>query len=367
MSRSSYTICEASPIFSGIELFRVSKRSTRLFFALKKFRHCLASNRFKLCTDNQALKHVLNMKDLHGRIARWFTLLQEYDFEICYQAGHDNACADFLSRSVKLMVIDENQSFKSNLEAIAHYLKNLSVVDESILITAEMKKKAKDFLVHDERLFRRTKYGILFAPHKEMQESILKRLHDEVAHWDFYSKYSFARDCFRCPSIRKEFTSFLKSCDTYQETKQVNRKELAGRIPISGLFHKWCIDFAGPLPRTNVGNQCLVVAVEQMSNWPVAWTIPADLYNSLGAMEFVKKKIIILFGPSQYILSDRCLKFDCKAVKDFGHRFNIQCKCTSTYNPQSNGVVGQMVGTLKRRYKKSLGANPRSGRHSLRM
>ena len=62
-------------------------------------------------------------------------------------------------------------------------------------------------------------------------------------------------------------------------------------------------------------NQYLTVAVDQMSRWPLAWAIPADLFNSLGVMEFVKKEIIMLFGPPQYILSDNDLKLDCEAVQ----------------------------------------------------
>ncbi len=108
---------------------------------------------------------MFNMKDPYGRIERWFTLLDEYDSEIFYRAGRDNACADFLSRPVELMVIDEdNQPFEANLKAFSHYLHNLSVVNMSISITSELKKKAKDFLVHDERLFRHTKFGIRFVP-----------------------------------------------------------------------------------------------------------------------------------------------------------------------------------------------------------
>ena len=76
--------------------------------------------------------------------------LAEYDFEICYPVGRDNACADFLSRPVELLVIDDNQPFETNLNAIARQLDNLSVVDESISIKPESKKRAKDFLVHDE-------------------------------------------------------------------------------------------------------------------------------------------------------------------------------------------------------------------------
>ena len=167
-----------------------------IVFALKTFRHYLTSNRFKLYTDHQALKYVSNMKDPHGRIARWFTFLAEYDFEICYQAGRNNVCADSLSRPVELMVIEDHQPFEANIKAIAHYLDNFSVVDESISIRLEVKKKAKDFLVHDERLFRRTKYGIRFGPHIEMRESTLKGWYYEVGDWDFNSTYSFVRDRF---------------------------------------------------------------------------------------------------------------------------------------------------------------------------
>ncbi len=46
------------------------------------------------------------------------------------------------------------------------------------------------------------------------------------------------------------------------------------------------------------------------------------------------------------------LKFDCKAVQDFANRFNIQWKCTSTYNPQGSGVVERMVGNLKKALQK---------------
>ncbi len=116
----------------------------------------------------------------------------------------------------------------------------------------------------------------------------------------------------------------MKSSDVSQKTKPANRRELAGKIPVWGLFDIWCIDFARSLPRTNDGNQYLIAAVEQMSKWPVAWAIRNNLFNSQGVMEFVKKERIMMFGPPQYILSDNDLKFDCEAVQNFARRFNIQ-------------------------------------------
>ncbi len=97
------------------------RKELAVLFALKNFRHYLTSNKSKLYTDYQALEYVLKMKDPHGRIARWFTLPAEYDFEICYRAGRGNACADYLSRPVDWMLIDDNQPYGANLKMIAHY------------------------------------------------------------------------------------------------------------------------------------------------------------------------------------------------------------------------------------------------------
>ncbi len=56
-----------------------------------------------------------------------------------------------------------------------------------------------------------------------------------------------------------------RSGELREDLWYVSEKEFAGKIPISGLFHTWCIDFARPLPRTNVEHPYLVVAFEQMS------------------------------------------------------------------------------------------------------
>ena len=56
------------------------RESLGVIFAVKKFRHYLISNKFKFCTDHQALKNTFNNKDPHGQITRWFTLLAEYNF-----------------------------------------------------------------------------------------------------------------------------------------------------------------------------------------------------------------------------------------------------------------------------------------------
>ncbi len=74
------------------------------------------------------LKYVCKLEDPHRRIALWFTLLAEYDFEICYLAVLDIAHEYFLSGPIELILTYENQTFEANFKAIAHYLDNRSVV-----------------------------------------------------------------------------------------------------------------------------------------------------------------------------------------------------------------------------------------------
>ena len=71
------------------------------------------------------------------------------------------------------------------------------------------------------------------------------------------------------------------------------------------------------------------------------------------------------FGPPQYMLSDNDLKFDYKAVQGFAHRWNIQWKCTSTYNPRSNGVAERMVEILKIASQKGTQRESKEWDHSL--
>ncbi len=92
--------------------------------------------------------------------------------------------------------VDDDQLFEANLKDIGHYLDSLSVVYKPISITPDFKRQAEDFLIHDERLFHGTRYGIQFVLPIEMLESTLKALHDEVGYWEFNSAYSCFKDRF---------------------------------------------------------------------------------------------------------------------------------------------------------------------------
>lgn len=67
--------------------------------AVKHFRHFLYGRKFKVVTDCNALKASKHKQDLLPRIHRWWSYLQNFEFEIEYRKGERMQHADFLSRN----------------------------------------------------------------------------------------------------------------------------------------------------------------------------------------------------------------------------------------------------------------------------
>jgi len=67
-------------------------------WAVKLFRPHIYGRRFVIVTDHVALKWLMTCKEPAGRLHRWALTLQEFDFEVVYRPGRENAVADALSR-----------------------------------------------------------------------------------------------------------------------------------------------------------------------------------------------------------------------------------------------------------------------------
>ena len=66
--------------------------------ALKKWRTSLLGAHFEIFMDHHILEYFQSQKDMSHQQMRWSMYLADFDYEIEYIRGEDNAAADTLSR-----------------------------------------------------------------------------------------------------------------------------------------------------------------------------------------------------------------------------------------------------------------------------
>lgn len=65
---------------------------------MKHFHHYRYGKKFLICTDHDALRWVLKLKNPEGQVARWLQILSTYVFDIQHRPGSQHGNADGLSR-----------------------------------------------------------------------------------------------------------------------------------------------------------------------------------------------------------------------------------------------------------------------------
>lgn len=93
-------VCFASRALNKSELnyATIEKELLAVVWAVKHFRPYLFGRKFEIFTDHKPLEGLFKMKNPSSRLTKFRLLLEEYDFEVVYVKGKNNAGADFLSR-----------------------------------------------------------------------------------------------------------------------------------------------------------------------------------------------------------------------------------------------------------------------------
>ena len=77
-----------------------------IVWAIERWRQYLLGHRFAVLTDHRPLTYLHSLKEPKGRLARWVSKLQEYDFSLFYRPGSNNVVADCLSRIPDILQTD---------------------------------------------------------------------------------------------------------------------------------------------------------------------------------------------------------------------------------------------------------------------
>ena len=139
----------------------------------------------------------------------------------------------------------------------------------------------------------------------------------------------------------RNITDMCRSC-SYLKPKFI-RKDQGILIKALFPFQRLNIDFKGPPPVSSKGNRYLLTIIDEHSRYPFAYpcrdmTAPTVIscFNDIFSM----------FGMSEMVHSDRAKDFLSEQLTTYLHSRGIATSKTIYYNPQGNGQILKLNGTL---------------------
>ena len=111
-----------------------------IIYGLRQFEHILRFRPFVVRTDSGALKHLHNLKDPKGIMARWLNIIQSYEMEIMHLPGKKNKAADAMSRCSHLP-LPSNEEEKEQAE----FINSMKTMD------AVVAKLSKSLVVREQK------------------------------------------------------------------------------------------------------------------------------------------------------------------------------------------------------------------------
>lgn len=310
-------------------------------FAVKEgishFRHFLEGRSFTVFTDHRPLISGLRAKSSDkwtNRQQRHFTFISEFTSDIRHISGKDNLVADWLSRlnAVKCDAVD--------------WLK-LSVEQSKDISLRSMAKKSKTEIrnIDGVNIIGDSKLNN-FRPlvPKSMTPDIIELYHD-IAHTGVKATQKLIGQNFSWPGMKNEIAMFVRSCLHCQSTKisRHERHPIRYFPPTNDRFAHVHADIVGPLPICR-GYRYLLTMIDRRTRWFEA--IPLSDITTNSCVEAILSWIS-RFGVPRSLTTDRGRQFTSVLWSNIAKLVGFKANNTTSYHPQSNGMVERLHRTLK--------------------
>jgi len=128
-------------------------------------------------------------------------------------------------------------------------------------------------------------------------------------------------------------------------------------IPVQGLFYRWSCDLMGPLPRTSLGYEYVMIMVEHFSKY--VDMVPITSKHAEITAGVFRSHVIGRFGSCAEVVTDRGGEWQ-EAFSALLLAMRIDHRKTSAEHPQSNGLAERAVQTTKQALRKLCAQNMKS-------
>lgn len=232
-----------------------------IVWACEQFRQYLYGRKFRILSDQNPLAYLENMRMKSTRIQKWRLQLAEYDKEIVYRKGSENANADALSR-IEAFCVEKNDNMVDLQREDEQLKKIFGKLDE--------KGKYNRYFVKNNVLYKKyDKYPAKLMVPQKLVAKILQSCHEELSggHLGLKRTYGKIRQRYLWNNMVEHIKNWIRSCKVCSSSKNPKTAK-AQLLPINEFnkpFDMVGVDILGPLPETPRRNKYILIFTDYLS------------------------------------------------------------------------------------------------------
>lgn len=319
--------------------------------SLQRFRVYLLGIPFTIVTDCNSLRATFEKRDTIPRVARWWNVIQEFDFNIIYKPGTAMTHVDALSRNpisshpVELNVGHIDTDWVSTVQQNDPELQRIISIlkDSENNNVVEIKN---NFIIKRGLLYRKTEDGDRWVVPKGVRWQVLKSNHDEIGHFGFDKTLEIIKNKYWFSKMRKFIKKYVQSCLECAHAKVPSGKRAGKLHPIEKVdkpFHTLHIDHLGPFVRSRRKNIYLLLIIDAFTKFVIL--VPVKSTKSIHSIAAIKNYFHTFSVPKR-LISDRGTSFTSKKFQDYLNSLGIKHIMNAVATPRANGQVERYNRTV---------------------
>ncbi|CAH2108926.1 unnamed protein product [Euphydryas editha] len=321
--------------------------------SLKKFRIYLIGLEFKVLTDCNALRTTLTKRDLIPKVARWWLILQEFNFSIEYRPGQNMQHVDALSRN-PVLPPDEQEELEILSITTHDWLHSVQMTDprlkhiKQILHTADedIKDIKNNYVIEGDKLYRRVGTKLKWVVPHGARWRVCQLNHDETGHFSFEKTIEKINADYWFPKMKRFVKKYVDACINCAYNKEVAGKKTGYLNPIpkcSTIFHTIHMDHLGPFIKSKRGNTYILGIIDGFSKFIF---VRAVRNTKSRTTIKVLEEIFATVGYPKVIISDQGTTFTSNEFKNFVKSLGIKHTCNAVATPRANGQIERYNRTI---------------------
>ena len=355
------------------ENYTVTELEALAFYeAITKNREYLLGRQFEVITDHCALCWILKAVETKPRVTRWVQKLSEYEFVIKYKRGSAHSNADTISRQFERRMREAAEEAAAELEDdeteeryvffnekidVAAIQRNddwcRKIIDRISQSTKPVRLGGKVYEMIDNILYRvidngHDKVRQMCVP-RELRKDIMFTLHADrsSAHFGIAKTFDKLRRRFFFPKMFRAVEQYVKCCLDCQTRKPTPgfKYGLGQIMEIPTVpFKSIATDLLGRFPKSNSGNQYIIVISDHATRYTITKAIPDQTAKTVAKV--LVENVFLVYGAPERILSDNGRQYCSNLVQEVLRLVGTKHVRTTSYHPECNAIVENFNKTL---------------------